>query len=287
MTRSVQDGFAELSAALMPAYSEPEHAAAALTRIERCLHDAYGISFVAPYGSTGHGTHIADYSALDCFTVVDNSRLYKESSRSLEEMREILLDASPDTFVTEGRPVVAVPFGEARAEQHRIVPAYLKGTRGSHDLYGIPAPRDRWIGACPAGHSAWINARNDELGQNLKPFIRVLKAWNHFNGEPLWSYYLELCAADFLKRDTSIVYAVDVESFFWYMLKRRLKPFEDSPGCDETVYGTAIKDKEAAQAKLLEAANLAKEARTWERRGDLQQAFFCWRKLFNWQFPAY
>lgn len=287
MTRTVQQGFIELSNTLAPAYSEPENAAASLAVIERCLTSAFDMSYLAPYGSTGHGTQIPGYSAIDSLAVVDNARLFKESSRSLDTFREALSSEFPDAVVTGGRPVVAVPFGDTPGEQHRVVPAYLKGSQGEYDVYGIPAPRDRWIRACPAGHSAWLNALNDELGQNLKPFVRVIKAWNHYNGEPLWSFYLELCAADFLEKDSSIVYPVDVESFFWYMLKRRLAPFEDSHGSDEAVYGTAIADKEAAKEKLLIAANLAKQARTWEQRDNISEAFYSWRKLFNWQFPAY
>ena len=245
------------------------------------------MTYLAPYGSIGHGTNVSEYSAVDCFAVIPKSRLFESSGESLAAMKEAIVQKLPDAYITEGRPVLAIPFGEARSERHHIVPAFRQGSTGDHDLIAVPAPSDRWVGICPAAHSIWINDMDQKLNQNLKPFIRIVKAWSHYNKNPIWSYYLELCVADFLKKDTGIVYSSDLSNFFKYMMGRRLDPFEATEGCTEPVYGTSIADKPAALEALRQAVKFSEQARTWETRGNIHEAYYYWRKMFDWRFAAY
>ena len=115
----------------------------------------------------------------------------------------------------------------------------------------------------------------------------MAKAWSYFNGDLIWSYYLELCTAEFLKKDSGIVYSHDLCNFFNYMVERALAPFETTPGCAEPVYGTSIAGKEAAMNALQCAAEAAHHARTCEQRGNVVDAFYWWRKVFDWRFAAY
>jgi len=266
---------------------ESETAETNLSIIERCLSADFEMTYLTPYGSIGHGTNVSEYSAVDCFAVIPKAKLLESSGESLAAMKEVLAEKLPDTYITEGRPVLAIPFGEARSERHHIVPAYAQGRTGDHDLFAIPAPSDRWVGVCPAAHSIWINEMDKELNQNLKPFIRIVKAWNHYNKTPFWSYYLELCVTDFLKKDTNIVYATDLNNFFKYMLSRRLDPFEATEGCTEPVYGTSIADKQAALDALILASSFSEQACAWETRGNIHEAYYYWRKMFDWRFAAY
>lgn len=285
--RTVAHGFAEFSDKLTPRYAQPESAAVMLQKIESCLEQNFGLIFLAPYGSRGHGTHVAGYSAVDSFAVVPKSRLLEDSGAALAQIREELAKAIPEAFVTDGRPVVAVPFGERRSQRHHVVPAFQAGEKDGHDVFGIPAPRGRWIEICPGGHSVWINEIDDSLNKNLRPFIRVIKAWSYFNGDVIWPYYLELCAADFLLKDASIVYAHDLSKFFSYMVARNLAPFNDTAGCVEPVYGTSIPGKERAMIMLRSADQMAKRARECEKRDNTVDAYYWWRKIFNWRFCAY
>ena len=198
--RTVADGFAEFAGKLVPKYAKSEAAEANLAVIERQLETHYTMSYLAPYGSSGHGTNVREYSALDRFAVIPKSRLHEISGTSLVEICEVLQRKFPDAFVTEGWPVIAVPFGESLSERHHIVPAIFLGADGGHDNFSIPAPRDRWVSICPGAHSVCINKLDAELNNNFKPFIRMVKAWSYFNKQPIWSYYLELSVADFLQR---------------------------------------------------------------------------------------
>ena len=285
--RTVADGFSEFLEKLVSKKTDNDVADANMGIIESCLGTDLDLSYLAPYGSTGYGTNISHYSAVDCIAVIPKSRLFENSGESLAAMKKALEQKFPDAYITEGRPVLAIPFGKTSSERHHIVPAYRQGSSGDHDLIAVPAPSNRWVGICPAGHSVWINDMDRKLNHNLKPFIHMVKAWSYFNKNPIWSYYLELCVADFLKKDASIVYSTDLNNFFKYMLSRRLDPFEATEGCTEPVYGTSIADKPAAMDAIGQAVEFSEQARMWETRGNIHDAYYWWRKMFDWRFAAY
>lgn len=287
MERTVEHGFLELVERVRPKYSETDAAVRNLNLIERCLSAEFDMEYLSTYGSSGHGTNIAGYSAVDCFAVIHKSRLRERSGESLLNLRGCLAQHFDDVIVTKGRPMVAVSFGRTEAERHKIVPSFLSGRVGRQDIYSIPGPNDRWEAACPGAHSAWINQLNDDLNKALKPFIRVVKAWNYFNGQPLWSFYTELAVVDFLQKDGGVVFSMDLKNFFHYMLGKGLAPLSGTKGCNEIVYGTAVADKNAALLKLKAAAALADQARESEVRGNVADAYYYWRKLFNFRFPSF
>lgn len=281
------DGFADFAALLVPKHTRSKVAEANLAVIKRQLERHYAMSSLVPYGSSGHGTNVTEYSARDRFAVIPKSRLHELSGASLAEICELFKRKFPDAFVTEGRPVIAVPYGERLSERHHIVPAIFLGEDGGHDKFSIPAPRDRWVVVCPGAHSAWINRLDKELNNNLKPFIRMVKAWSYFNKQPIWSYYLELSVADFLKKDASIIYATDLKNFFAYMHKRNLEPFRNSAGCAKLVYGTSIAGKKTARAAIRDAVEFTVNARKCEEREMTAEAFYWLRKMFDWRFAPY
>lgn len=285
--RTVAAGFAEFCERLVPKYTESAESVAMLQTIERCLRSCFDLKYLAPYGSRGHGTNVQGFSAVDGFAVIPNAELFEASGASLEQVRECLSRQLSDVFITEGRPVVAVPFGTRRSEKHHIVPAFVHGAKGEHDVYHVPAPRNRWIGICPAAHSIWINQLDDTLNNNLKAFIRAVKAWSYYNDDVVWPYYLELCAADYLKDDCGVTYSQDLCNFLDYLADRNLAPFEDTAGCAEPVYGTSIADREKAMTVIRHSLKLAKRAVACENRGDVHDAFYWWRKIFDWRFATY
>ncbi len=285
--RTVEDGFHELIKKLNPKFSEPEYSESNLHLIEKLLQDNFDMSYMIRYGSGGHGTHIARYSAIDCFAVIPKDKLHEDSLKSLEKIHEILLPEFPDATIREGRPAIIVQFGGRTSDKHCIVPAYEIGEKNGQDVFGIPGPSGRWIQSCPGGHSAWINKLNDNLNKRLRNMIRVIKAWNYYNDQPLWSFYIELCVADYFKSDYSILFSVDVRNFLKYLHQRGLKPFEGSVGSNEVVYGTSKDDREAALAKIYAAVEMADKAVRCEQTGNISEAFYWWRKVFNFRFPAF
>jgi len=285
--RTVVDGFAEFAEALAPKYSESEQAETNLTRIERSLTSKYAMQYLAPYGSTGHGTHVNDCSASDCFAVIPTSNLYEDSERSINEVCDALKVEFPDAFLAEGRPVIVIAFGEKLSNRHHIVPAFTQPTETEFDVYAVPAPRKRWVRVSPGAHSAWINELDRDLNTNLKPFVRMVKAWSYFNKQPIWSYYLELCVADFFKKDAAVLYPADLNNFFRYLMARQLAAFDNAAGCSEPVYGTSIAGKQIANDAIASAVEFSDKARVCEQRGQTADAFYWWRKIFDWRFASW
>ena len=287
MSRTVNEGFNEFVEGLIPPFSEPGSAATNLRIIERCLKSGFDMDYLVTYGSIGHGTNVDGYCAIDCFAVIDKSRLHEESNKSLAEIRDCLAGHFPDAIVTDGRPCISISFGDNPCDRHHVVPAFPSGKQGDHYFYGIPGPSDQWIEASPGGHSAWINSLNDESKNKLKPFVRAIKAWNFYNGKPLWSFYVELCAAEFLKERNPIVYSSDVASFLTELARNCLEPVEQPASCNEPVYGTSRADRKNALNAVRVAADLARQAHACEVKGNIADAYYFWRKLYSWRFPSY
>ena len=180
-----------------------------------------------------------------------------------------------------------IPFGEQPSDRHHIVPAFVQPAKDDYDIYAVPAPRGRWVRISPGAHSAWLNALDRDLNSNLKPFVRMVKAWSYFNEQPIWSYNLELSVADFFKSDAAIIYSSDLNSFFKYLQSRRLAAFEDAAGCSEPVYGTSIAGKQRATEAIDAAVEFSDKARVCEHRGQVADAFYWWRKMFDWRFASW
>ncbi|MDA7946825.1 MAG: hypothetical protein MPJ78_05055 [Hyphomicrobiaceae bacterium] len=285
--RTVDDGFAEFAESLAPKYSESAEAEANLTAIERLLKASFNMRYLAPYGSIGHGTHVNGCSASDCFAVIPTDRLFEDSLKSLNEVHAVLKNDFPDASIADGRPVIVIPFGDQLSDRHHIVPAFVQPAKDDHDIFAVPAPRGRWVRISPGAHSAWLNALDNDLNSNLKPFVRMVKAWSYFNEQPIWSYYLELCVADFFKSDAAIIYSTDLNNFFRYLKERQLAAFEDAAGCSEPVYGTSIAGKQRAIEAIDAAVEFSDQARACEHRGQVADSFYWWRKMFDWRFASW
>ena len=285
--RDVNDGFIELAGKLSPQYSESEASENNINIIEKSLKSNFEISYMVNYGSVSRGTHINGYSAFDCFAVVPKKQLYEDANKSLEKVWNSLNSLFPDSLVTNGRPVVSIPFGQSATDVYHIVPAFHTGMKDGYDLFNIPAPRGRWIETCPGGHSAWLNSLNEDLSQHLKKMIRVVKGWNYFNGQPLWSFYIELAVAEFMKTDYSVMYSHDFRNFLKYILRKQLEPIKGSVGCYDLVYATSKEQKNAVLNKISDAIELVDKAVKYEKKGDVFHAYYWWRKVFNFHFPSY
>ncbi len=285
--RSIHDGFVELIKKLEPNFSESEISESNLSDIERCLKSSFDMNYMINYGSIGHGTHISGYSSTDCFAVIPKKHLFEDSHVSLKKVHECLLESFPNASMLEGRPVISISYGEKAFERHNIVPAFQNGQRHGHDVFGIPGPSQRWVSSCPGGHSERINKVDTELSSQLKSMIRLVKAWNYYNNQPLWSFYVELAMAEFLKTDYSVMYAQDFRNFLRYLQRRELAPIENSIGSNEPVYATPKDQKIMALGTLDEAIYKSGKAVKFESRGNIAEAYYWWGKVFNFHFPKY
>jgi Second Messenger Oligonucleotide or Dinucleotide Synthetase domain len=72
-----------------------------------------------------------------------------------------------------------------------VAPVFFAGD----DDYLLPAGNGSWLRTSPFVANQWINAKNAELGSNLKPLIRLLKKWNREHSSRFHSFHLETVTA--------------------------------------------------------------------------------------------
>ncbi|WP_410651913.1 SMODS domain-containing nucleotidyltransferase [Amycolatopsis sp. cmx-4-54] len=66
---------------------------------------------------------------------------------------------------------------------------------GGGDDYLLPSGNGGWITTSPFKANRWFTGRNQDLGNNLRPLVRLLKKWNREHSSRLSSFHLETMAA--------------------------------------------------------------------------------------------
>jgi hypothetical protein len=86
---------------------------------------------------------------------------------------------------------------------------------------------------------------------------------------------------------TYVNYKYDVRSALDYLLRLRLADMADPLGLSGTIHAGYQSEIQPSLAKLQEASAWAARALDAERNGQIENAFGCWSRVFNGQFPAY
>lgn len=134
------------------------------------------------------------------------NRLGNVQSALLQEVREVLSPTYPNTTIQADRHVVLVSFGSYAVE---VAPAFLL-TDGSYwicDTSGM----GRYKVANPIAEAEYIHRADQACNGNLRPLIRMLKAWQIYRSVPIKSFHLELVAAEFLAQSPWRQY-----NYFWF-----------------------------------------------------------------------
>jgi hypothetical protein len=162
------------------------------------------------------------------------------------------------------------------------VAAVEKYTDGS---FAIPDGRGNWLKTNPLKHAEYIDARNKELGGNLKRFVQIVKQWNMAHSSRLQSLHLEMLAAQtFSSLGSNSRDALEV--FFEH--NRYNLHVEDPAGFsgDLSTYLTPAQTLQVNQS-LQTSLNRAHEANEAEHSGDHQEAIRLWRIILGDNFPVY
>jgi len=207
------------------------------------------------------------------------SYLWNRQSSLLQEVKSVLADTYPDTDMSGDGQVVLVRFGTYNVE---VVPAFFL-TNGRYwicDTHegGSYKETDPWA------EVRYIDALDKANNGNLRPLIRMLKAWQSSCAAPIKSFQLELLAADFLGKSPW-----RLNSFFWFdwiirdffaYLYHRADSFIVVPGTQETIYlGNEWQSRaESAYWRAVKACE-------YEERNVVEAAGVEWQKIFGPQIP--
>lgn len=223
-----EEAFDKFLSKLKTPRPETEAAASHRASIEAKLIESWGMTAFFRTGSFGNGLNIAGYSDVDYFGVIPATNLNPDSARTLERLADILRERFPTTGVRVNSPGVRVPFGLDGAEATEIVPVHQTGfTRLGFRQFGMPDGSGRWKFSAPESHKAFVDALDAKLGGKLKPLIRFLKAWKVFRNVPIRSFYLEMRAAAYARRESSIVYDIDLKRILQAMWDDQLAEIDD------------------------------------------------------------
>lgn len=250
----------------------------------------YGTSSVTDnsfvIGSWGKGTAIRPPRDIDLYFLLPVNAHHRfqvyfgnRQSALLQEVKDALAETYPDTDMRGDGQVVVVKFDSFDVE---VAPAFLL-TSGR---YWICNTHD---GGSYKETDPWAEVRQLETAdqannRNLRPLIRMLKAWQDYCSVDIKSFQLELVAIDFLAQSPW-----RYRDFFWFdwitrdffaYLYRRANTFVFVPGTLEPIF---LGDE--WQSRTESAYWRAEKACRNEEHNLVAVAGEEWQKIFGNQIP--
>lgn len=237
-------------------------------------------------GSWGKNTAIRPPRDVDLYFLLPPAMyhrfqgyLWNQQSALLQEVKDVLANTYPDTDMRGDGQVVVVRFGSYAVE---VIPAFLlqNGRYWICDTHSGGAYKE----TDPWAEVQRIEAVDQTNNRNLRPLIRMLKAWQDCCSVPIKSVQLELLAADFLGQSPW-----RLQDFFWFdwiirdffaYLYYRANSFVVVPGTYELLI---LGDKWRSRSET--AYYRAAKACDYEEGNSVLAAGEEWQKIFGYQIP--
>lgn len=254
------------------------------------LHDhyydsSYDGSTKLLVGSYGKKTAIAPPTDIDVLFIMPDEEFDKYNSYSgngqsklLQDIKNILLEKYPDTYMRGDGRVVRVNFVSYNVE---VIPCFLL----KNGDYNIPDTHSggSWKETSPKSEIENLTNSNKRSNGNTIKLIKMIKAWKYHCNVPIKSLVVELRAVNFLKNweyydKTSVFYDWMIRDF----LRELLNCVNASckiPGIDEKI---SFGDEWESKAKS--ALNRAEKACEFESKEDYRSATQEWKKIFGDRF---
>lgn len=290
MAQTVGEAFQVMISWLTPTTTESAAARGHRESIRQCIEAKFGLVAFFRTGSFGNATSVSGYSDVDYFAVLPRQRLSNHSRVSVARLRAALDERFPASGVAVDWPAVRVPFGENGAETTEVVVAdYLGDTADGLRVFDIPSPSGGWMRSSPEAHHLYIRQLDEGLGGNLRPLIRLAKAWKCYCNAGISSFYVELQVAAHAAGGKTIVFEIDLPQVLRHLHGQSLATMNDPLGISSDGVSACSLESERAAAltKLATAVQLADAASAAGRRGQTALAFALWNRFFCGQFPGH
>ncbi len=202
-----------------------------------------------------------------------------KQSELLQEVKRVLQGTYPQTTMRGDGQVVLVAFNTITVE---VIPAF-KLTSGQ---YWICDTNDggSYITTDPVAEMEVIQSVDTNCNRNLRPLIKMLKAWQAHCNVPLKSFILELLATEYIQtcqwRDRSLFY-YDwiVRDFFRFLVTKAFYPVF-VPGTNEMIL---LNNEWLSRAQT--ALSRVELACAYEHLDQIALAGDEWQKVFGPQIP--
>jgi hypothetical protein len=293
MASTVPKAFAEFADIIKPTAKQEATITARRDAVRGFMLAKYGPSSNMPLletkviGSAARKTLIRPVDDIDIFCVFDSqqvwSRYNHDSKQLLYRVREALDGYSVKTMGSRGQAVRLFYNDGLNVD---ITPAF-----GRVDLLGrlagyvIPRGDGGWQETNPYRHGGFMAKRNEELGDHLKPLVRLLKRWNRAHSARLASFHLELIIQDTFRTLGGNMRAAT--RVFFENASGHLH-VEDPAGYSRDLASRMTASQLNAVVQSFTAgADRARRAQEAEAAGKVKDALRQWRIVFGDEFPSH
>ena len=233
-------------------------------------------------GSASKGTIIRPLDDIDVLAVFSDTggayNKYRYDSRKfLYRIREAYNDVIAQQVGARGQAVRI--FFETGGHVD-VAPVFWAGD----DDYLLPAGDGSWIRTSPLKANEWFAERNSELAYQLRPVVRLLKAWNRAHSSRFKSFHLETMAASTFTGIGSNHRDALAKFFGWAQTRLSVTDPGGHSGDLSSYLGWPNRSEAIAALKSAETRALAAVAA--EARGDHSEAKRLWRIVLGDDFPT-
>lgn len=238
-------------------------------------------------GSWGKNTRVRPPRDIDLYFVLPaavyhrfQTHIGNRQSALLQEVKGVLQQTYSSTTMRGDGQVVLVRFNTINVE---VVPAFLL----DNGRYWICDTHDggSYKETAPQAEADLIQTVDAANNNNLRPIIKMLKAWQSCCNVPLKSFQIELVASEFLQlspwRLNDYFYYDWIMRDFFAFLYGKANTFVYVPGTYEQIYlGDLWKSRTES------AYNRALKACEYETKDWIHLAGEEWQKIFGSQIPV-
>jgi Second Messenger Oligonucleotide or Dinucleotide Synthetase domain len=293
MAKTIDEGFKAFLEKLQPLKSEHDKVKTHKISVHKNLIKNFECSTFFETGSFGAKTGVRHYADTDYFAVLPVSKLNCKSDYALRKVKEaIQLTFTKTAGIKVRVPAVMIPFGQFTSERMEITPCYFAGfvepKNKKYPKYMIPNSDGEWMVSCPTAHNDYVNKHNKRLKKGkLKNLIQLVKAWKYYNNVPISSFYLELRITKFAESKEFIEFDKDLYRVLKYLLDIALASIRDPMEVSGLIPSSSTNiERVKAISKLKKAISRASQALEAQRLGNIDNAFWEWKMLFNGKFPS-
>jgi hypothetical protein len=233
-------------------------------------------------GSGAKGTGIRPVEDVDILAVFGNAQdVYNkyagDSKQFLYRVKNALDGYRVDVVGARGQAVRLFYTSGPHADIAPVLPVTGGG-------YYLPAGDGSWVFTNPAQDLTWLNERNAALNHQVKPLVKLAKAWNRTHSRRLRSFHLEVMVASaFTSLGSNHRQALKI----WFAYQNITVA---APTGGQALDGYMPYDstrRNAAINVMSSSAERATNALAAEDRGDHAEAIRLWQIILGSDFPAY
>lgn len=294
MALTVAQAFTEFAVKLKPTARQEATMGARRQAVEDFLTEAYPTDSLMPIlgirliGSAGRKTLIRPVDDIDVFAVFDDSRVWSQYQHNSKELlyrvREVLDGYRVQTVGSRGQAVRLFYTDGPHVDITPAFPLYNRIFR-NQEGYVIPYGDGDWLRTDPYKHHDFMVTRNQQLDNQLKPLVRLLKRWNRAHSSRLKSFHLEMSTqATFGSLSGNMRLNV---AFFFKEAARHLHVKDPAGYSGDLAASLTRNQQDEITNGFAYALDHSQRAQAAEANGEVAEALRQWRIVFGDEFPSY